>query len=140
MVKVFIDSSGWNAIVNSEAENHGKAREYFQNLLDSGTKIYTNILEVNDAINQLKKDCGPVLAQDFSKIIEEAVLKTNINMIWFTRRLKRNSLKQFFSMRETQIELNHCIIFEEIRRKKINVMFSFDDSLKIFGIPLMPQV
>ena len=99
MVKVFIDSSGWNAIVNSEAENHGKAREYFQNLLDSGTKIYTNILEVNDAINQLKKDCGPVLAQDFSKIIEEAVLKTNINMIWFTRRLQRNSLKQFFSMR-----------------------------------------
>ncbi len=140
MVKVFIDSSGWKAIANPESENHEKAREYFQNLLDSGTKIYTNILEVNDATNQLKKDCGPGLAQDFSKIIDEAILRTNINMIWLTRRLRRNSLKQFFSMGETQIELNHCIIFEEIQRKKINVIFSFDDSLKIFGIPLMPHV
>lgn len=140
MVKVFIDSSGWNTIVNSKKENHEQAKEYFQNLLDSRAKIYTNVLEINDAINQIKKDCGPNLAQEFSKILEDSVLKTHINMIWLTRRLRRNSLKQFFSMRESQIELNHCIIFEEIRRKKINVIFSFDNSLKIFGIPLMPQV
>jgi hypothetical protein len=98
------------------------------------------VLEVNKAIDQINRNCSPSLAQEFSKLIEESTLTTNIHMIWLTRRLRRSSLKQFFSMREPGIELSHCIIFEEMQRKKVNAIFSFDDILKVFGIPLMPQV
>ena len=139
MLKVFIDSSGWYALVNNQHLNHDLAKEYFQKLLTSNAKIYTSIPEVNSAISEIKKNCGLNSAFEFSRIIDEANLSSKLHVSWFTRRLRRSSLKQFFSIKNQEIELSHCTIFEDVRKKKINVIFSFDDSLRKFGIPLMPQ-
>ena len=138
MRKVFIDASGWFAIIQPTNINHYSAKEYFQNILDSGEKIYTNILEINEVITLIKKHCSVDKAAEFSKIIEEAVLSTDLHISWLSRRLRRNSLKHFFSMKSPGIEMRHCIIFEEVRKRKINYIFSFDQVLKSFGIPLMP--
>jgi hypothetical protein len=91
------------------------------------------------AISKIKQDCGLNVATDFSKLIDQSVLSTNLNVSWMTRRLHRAALKQFFSVKDPQIEIRQCLIFEEVKRKKINIIFSFDDALKSFGIPLMPQ-
>jgi predicted nucleic acid-binding protein len=139
MLKVFVDSSGWYALVNNQHLNHDLAREYFQKLLTSNAKLYTSIQEVNSAISEIKQNYGLNAALEFSRIIDEANLSSNLHVSWFSRRLRRASLKQFFSIRDQEIDLRHCTIFEDVRKKKINVIFSFDDSLRKFGIPLMPQ-
>lgn len=139
MLKVFVDSSGWYALVNNQHLNHDLAREYFQKLLTSNARLYTSIQEVNAAISEIKQNYGLNAALEFSRIIDEANLSSNLHVSWFSRRLRRASLKQFFSIRDQEIDLRHCTIFEDVRKKKINVIFSFDDSLRKFGIPLMPQ-
>lgn len=139
MLKVFVDSSGWYALINNQHLNHDLAREYFQKLLTSNAKLYTSIQEVNSAISEIKQNYGLNAALEFSRIIDEANLSSNLHVSWFSRRLRRASLKQFFSIRDQEIDLRHCTIFEDVRKKKINVIFSFDDSLRKFGIPLMPQ-
>lgn len=139
VIKVFIDSTGWYALVHREHEHHDAAKEYFQQILDSRTGLYSNITEITSAISKIKRNCGLDLATDFSKVIDQSILSTNLNVSWLTRRLQRAALKQFFSIKETQIEIRHCLIFEDIKKKKINIIFSFDDALKSFGIPLMPQ-
>jgi len=139
MIKVFVDSSGWYALVNYQHLNHDLAKDYFQQLLASNARLYSNIIEVNLAISNIKKNCGLHLALEFSRIIDEAILSAQLNVSWYTRRLRRSSLKQFFSIKDQEIDIRHCIIFEDVRKKKINFIFSFDDSLRKFGIPLMPQ-
>jgi predicted nucleic acid-binding protein len=139
MIKVFIDCSGWYALVNSNHQYHDLAKEYFQQLLDSRAKLYSNVEQLNSVITLIKKDCGLDLAVEFSHLIEDAVLATDLHLSWPTRRLRRNSLKLFFSIKETTMDLGHCYIFEEVKKKKINIIFSFDDALKTFAIPLMPQ-
>jgi len=139
VIKVFIDSTGWYALVQRDHEHHEEAKEYFQQNLDSRTRLYTNITEITSAISKIKQNCGLSLATDFSKLIDQSVLSTNLNVSWITRRLHRAALKQFFSIKDQNIEIRHCLIFEEVKKKKINIIFSFDDSLKSFGIPLMPQ-
>ena len=116
MLKVYIDSSGWYALINIQHLNHDLAKEYFQ-----------------------KQNCGLNSALEFSRIIDEANLSSHLNVSWLSRRLRRSSIKQFFSIKDQEIDLHHCLIFEDVRKKKINVIFSFDDSLRKFGIPLMPQ-
>jgi predicted nucleic acid-binding protein len=138
MMRVFIDSSAWYALVFSANKNHDTAKDYFLSLLESRARLYSTITEINQAIFLIKKECGLAMAMEFNKIIDEAALTGNIHVSWLTRRLRRNSLKHFFSFKETEIELRHCIIFEEIRKKRINIIFSFDTNLKIFGVPLMP--
>lgn len=139
VIKVFIDSTGWYVLVQREHEHHEAAKEYFQQIIDSRTRLYTNITEITLAISKIKQDCDLSVATDFSKLIDQSVLSTNLNVSWLTRRLHRAALKQFFSIKDSQIEIRHCLIFEEVKKKKINIIFSFDDALKSFGIPLMPQ-
>lgn len=139
MLKVYIDSSGWYALINSQHLNHDLAKEYFQKLLSTNAKLYTSIQEVNSAISQIKQNCGLNSALEFSRIIDEANLSSHLNVSWLSRRLRRSSIKQFFSIKDHEIDLHHCLIFEDVRKKKINVIFSFDDSLRKFGVPLMPQ-
>jgi predicted nucleic acid-binding protein len=139
MIKVFIDSTGWHALVNKEHQYHQRAKEYFQSLLDKNARLYTNILELNTAITEIKKEVDLAAAIDFNKIIDESSVSSNLNISWYTRRMRRAALKHFFSIKESGIEIKHCAIFEDVRKKKINFIFSFDDQLKKFGIPLMPQ-
>jgi predicted nucleic acid-binding protein len=138
MMRVFIDSSAWYALVYTGNSNHDAAKDYFLNLLESRARCYSTITEINQAIFLIKRDCGLSMAMEFNKIIDDAAMTANIHISWLTRRLRRNSLKHFFSFKETEIELRHCIIFEEIRKKRINIIFSFDTHLKVFGVPLMP--
>jgi predicted nucleic acid-binding protein len=139
MIKVFIDHSGWYALINANHQYHYQAKEYFRQLLDAHTRLYSSVEQINVAISQIKKECGLDLAHEFSHLIEDAVLSTNLRLSWPSRRLRRNSLKLFFSIKETMVNIHHCYIFEEVKKKKINIIFSFDDALKSFAIPLMPQ-
>ena len=67
MMKIFIDASGWYAIIDSNQENHEIAKDYFQQLLDTRVKLYSNILEINHVISDLKKKCNLNLAVEFLK-------------------------------------------------------------------------
>ena len=139
VIKVFIDSTGWYALIKRDHEHHEVAKEYFQQILDSRTQLYTNITEITSAISKIKQNCGLSVAIDFSKLIDQSILSTNLNFSWLTRRLHRAALKHFFTIKDPQIEIRHCLVFEDIKKKKINIIFSFDNALKSFGIPLMPQ-
>jgi len=140
MIKVFIESSAWCALIHARHPFHDQAKDYFQQILESRARLYSNIQEINSALSFIKKECGLEIAVEFSKLIEDAVLSTNLRLSWPTRRLRRSSLKLFFSIKESSVDIRHCYIFEEVRKKKINIIFSFDEALKTFAIPLMPQV
>ena len=58
MMKIFIDASGWYSIIDSNQENHEIAKDYFQQLLDTRVKLYSNILEINQVISFLKLILG----------------------------------------------------------------------------------
>jgi predicted nucleic acid-binding protein len=139
MIKVFIDGSGWYAILQPTHDYHDVAKEYFQQILDTRVKLYTNILELSSTISKTKGNCGLSVATDFYKIIDQSDLSSNLNVSWITRRQHRSALKLFFTIKDADIRVSHCLIFEEVRKKKINFIFSFDNTLKSFGIPLMPQ-
>ncbi len=140
MVKIFIDATGWHTMANKEHPFHQHAREYFQSLLDSNAKLYTNILELNLAITEIKRNCDLATSIEFSKIIDESSLSSNLNISWYTRRMRKATLRHFFTIKDPDIDIKHCAILEDVRKKKIDFIFSFDDHLKKFGIPLMPQV
>jgi predicted nucleic acid-binding protein len=94
MVKVFIDASGWAAIMDRKNDKNAIAREYFQQLLDKNARIYSHILEINQAIETIKKECSLNLATDFSKLIDEAIISANMHVSWHSRRLRRAALRQ----------------------------------------------
>lgn len=139
MNRVYVDSTAWIALIDQQDVNHALAVEYFQQSMEKRYRLYSNMSEINSAIDTIKERCGLHIAQEFNQIIDESIVSTNLQVGWVTRRLRRMSLKHYFSIQENGIRLNHCIIYSEVKRKRINFIFSFDDALKLFEIPMMPQ-
>ena len=105
MIKVFIDSSGWYALIQSKEPHYELAKDYFQQLLDSRANLYSNIVEVTVAISKIKKHIGLSVATDFSRLIDQSVMSNNLHVSWASRRLHRAALKQFFSIKDPDIEI-----------------------------------
>jgi predicted nucleic acid-binding protein len=136
----FIDATAWLAIIDKNHPNHEAAREYFSLMLEENAKLITNNVAIDQTLVQLKNDLGPDKARQFLNIIDESVLTINLRMDWISRRIRRNGLNQYLKSTDESLVLSHFLINETLKRKRADVVFSFDPALKRFGLPLMPQM
>ncbi len=135
---VFIDVSAWTAIVDGNDPNHAAATEYFQELLEKNAKMITNSAVLDQTLQEIKSKFGKQQAKKFLTIIDESVLTINLRMDWIARRVRRNALTRFLKD-DNGLQLLHYYIYETVNRKHVDIIFSFDQRLKSFGLPLMPQ-
>ncbi len=136
----FIDSSAWVAIVDPGAPNHKRATSYFTHLLESDAKLVTNNIVVDEALDQLKQRFDADLVTRFMKIIDESMLTINLRMDWISRRIRRAALNNFLRSNNKDLTLRYFYIKETLKRKKVDIIFSFDRTLEEFNIPVLPQV
>ncbi len=136
----FIDSSAWVAIVDPGAPNHQKATSYFTHLLESDAKLVTNNIVVDEALDQLKQRFDADFVTRFMKIIDESMLTINLRMDWISRRIRRAALNNFLRSNNKDLTLRYFYIKETLKRKKVDIIFSFDRTLEEFNIPVLPQV
>jgi len=135
----FIDSSAWTAIADKTDENHKAASEYFAKILESNSKLVTNNTAVDRALVQIKHQAGHKTAQKFMAVLDESILTVNLRSDWLSRRLRRNAVNLYLKSTHPGLRLEHYYIFETIKRKKVDILFTFDKELNFFGLPLMPQ-
>lgn len=138
IMTVFIDVSAWVAITDAADANHSVATEYFKELLEKNTKMICNNAVIDQALQEIKKRLGNDKAKQFLNIIDESVLTINLRMDWLARRVRRNALARYLKD-DKDLELIHYYIFETIDRKKVDIIFSFDQRLARFGLPIMPN-
>ncbi|HHM01728.1 MAG TPA: PIN domain-containing protein [Caldithrix abyssi] len=136
---VFIDTSAWLAILNPDDGSHEKARAYYAGLLERGARLFTNNIVLDETLDRLKREMGNKVAMEFMAIIDEGVLSLSIRLDWISRRVRRSAIEYLLSSRNDDLTLNHFYILETLRRKRIDIVFSFDRALRAFDFPIMPQ-
>ncbi len=136
---VFVDSSGWIAILDEKNTNYLSARKYFEKLLELNTRLVTNSIVVDETLLFLKQNYGNDFAKKFLDIIDESAMSINLRVDWISRRVRRNSLNSFLKSSNKTLHVKHFYIYESLKRKKVDIVFSYDQSLKYFDFPVMPQ-
>lgn len=136
---VFIDTSAWCALADKRDPNHDAARAYFSLLLQNGARMISSSLAIDEAASEMKARLGGDVVQRFLSIIDESVLTVNLKVDWASRRVRRSVLEHFLKNTDDNLRLRHFYIAESLKRKRVDILFSFDDLLKKFDIPLMPQ-
>ncbi|NOX90597.1 MAG: hypothetical protein GXO77_16450 [Calditrichaeota bacterium] len=136
----FIDSSAWIAIIDGQDPNHQKAKQFFEYLLERDAKLVTNNYIIDETLDELKRRFDVDLSLKFMKIIDEAMLTINLRMDWISRRIRRSALNNFLRSNNKDLKLKHFYIKESIKRKKVDIIFSFDQNLNEFNLPVMPQL
>ncbi len=135
----FLDATAWIAISDAKNANHKAACEYFSQMLEENAKLVTNNVVIDQTLGFLKKKHGAEKTRQFLNIIDESVLTINLRMDWISRRVRRNAINQYLKSADADLELSHFIINESVKRKRVDIIFSFDPALRRFGFPLMPQ-
>lgn len=135
----FIDGSAWIAITDQSNKDHEKAKEYFKSLLENDTKLVTNNIAIDEGITWLKDNMSAEAARKFLNTLDESILTVNLRMDWISRRVRRAGLNNYLKSKHLDLNLKHFLIHESIKRKRVDILFSFDHKFKVFGIPLMPQ-
>jgi predicted nucleic acid-binding protein len=136
----FIDADAWLAIVDRNDENHARARTFFEYLLERDIKLVSNNYVIDKTLDELKNRFDEDMAAKFMKIIEEAVITINLRLDWISKRIRRTAINNFLRSTHSELTLYHFYIKETIKRKKVDIIFSFDQRLAEFGIPVMSQV
>ena len=135
----FIDGSAWIAITDQSNDNHENAKEYFKSLLENNTKLVTNNIAIDEAITWLRENMSAQAARKFLDTLDESILTVNLRMDWIVRRVRRAGLNNYLKSKDADLSLKHFLIHESIKRKRVDILFSFDHKYRVFGIPLMPQ-
>lgn len=135
----FVDSSAWLAVIESNNPMHEIASSYLQQLLEDNAKLYTNNIVIDTVLQTIKAKKSGEKARRFLNIIDESVLTINLRIDWISRRIRRNGINQYLKSSEKSLTLDHFYIQETLKRKRVDIIFSFDESLLCFGLPLMPQ-
>ncbi len=136
---VFIDKSAWIAILDKNNPDYKQSRNYFETLLSQNSRIVTNNCCIDQTVSFLKALTDNELAKKFLLIIDESVLSITLRIDWISRRVRRNALENFLKSSNPELTLNHFYIYETLKRKKVDFIFSYDKSLKNFNFPVMPQ-
>jgi uncharacterized protein len=135
----FIDGNAWIAITDKKNEYHEQSIAYFKTLLGNNTKLVTNNIAMDEALVWLKSNMGAEAAKAFLNTIDESILTVNLRMDWISRRVRRAGLNNFLKSKDSDLKLKHFLIHETIKRKRVDIIFTFDQKFKVFGIPLTPQ-
>jgi len=136
---VFLDSSAWLAVVDPDDPNHEKAREYFRLMLERGARAITNNIVIDQTLQTLRSKFGTDLSRRFLEIIDESTLSVNLRVDWISRRVRRSVIQQFLKSSKNELTLDHFYIYESLKRKKADFVFSFDPAVKHFKYPVIPQ-
>ncbi len=140
IMTTFIDTSAWLAIVDANNPEHLRAKRYFEYLLERDAKLVTNNIVIDETLDALKQIQGVELSAKFNQIMEEALLTIKLRMDWISRRVRRNAINNFLRSTNPSLHMRHFFIKETLKRKKVDIIFSFDEALSEFNLPLMPQV
>jgi hypothetical protein len=136
---VFIDKTAWIAILDKNNPNYELSRTYFQTLLSQNTRLVTNNYCIDETVVFLRSTFGNDLAKKFLLIIDESVLSINLRIDWISRRIRRNALDNYLKSSNPDLLLRHFYIYESLKRKRVDFIFSYSTNLKSFNFPVMPQ-
>ena len=134
-MRLFIDDTGWNAIVT---EPHSNIRQFFEEALNNGYKLYSSNIAVGNATTDIQKKLGAEAALEFLRTIEDAYITLNLRVLWIGRRTQRDALRLFEKHRDIPLryfDFAHVILMQ---RRNIHAILSTNSTFEKLGITVLP--
>jgi predicted nucleic acid-binding protein len=129
---VFVDTSGWFALVDRDERRHEQVKALF---LRHRTELTTTNLVVHETLTLLRYRLGWEAARSFG----EAVRRTRM-----TRQVAVTPVDEdqgwaiFLRYRDHRLSFTDCTSFAVMRRLKLDVAVTLDDDFRSFGLTCMP--
>ena len=130
---IFIDTSAFYAVFDSDDENHLKARRIWNELLSDEHTIVTSNYVLVEAFALIQHRLG----LDAVRVFQEDVLPL-ISIEWVTEAAHRSGVSALLAASRRKLSLVDCVSFDLMRALGIKTVFAFDPHFAEQGFKRIP--
>ena len=133
-MKVFVDTSGFKAIVDPEDDFHQQAVEIWQKLKDKEAKLITSNYILDETFTLLRARCGLQTAIEFKKVLAESQKSLTIYRVTVS---DESDAWGWFNKKWSRLSFTDCVSFAMMERLEIEKAVSFDQHFSRAGFELV---
>lgn len=137
-MRLFIDTSAFIAIEDTDDENHNPALEYREKIRDGETpfvRLYTSNYIIDESLTLLRMKCGHEVAVAFRETTQASKL---INILWVDEATEKNAWEIFKKNSDKDFSFTDCTSFALMKREAIRTAFTFDKHFSQYGLKVVP--
>jgi uncharacterized protein len=134
--RVFVDSSVYLALLDTDDEHHSEARETLQELAHARYRQFTTNVLLIESHALILSVLGRTQAAQFLKDMEES----NTVVIRARASDEERAKHILFQYTDKDFSFADCVSFAVMERLAIRLAFSFDRDFAQYGFTVLPQL
>lgn len=132
-MRVFIDTSGFYALLDKDDDSHQEAKEAWADLLNEESTFVTSNYVLVETFALLQHRLGMEAVRRFQSDILPLV-----NIEFVDSDMHRSGVSGLFSASRRNLSLVDCVSFEAMRTLEIRTAFVFDPHFEEQGFDVLP--
>jgi uncharacterized protein len=132
---VFVDTSGWYAVIDRRDGHHRRAQAVIRDLLKAGRRLVTTDYVVDEACTLAKARAGAVAATRLLDLLHES---RAVEWEWIGSERFARAESRFRKQADQAFSFTDCTSFEVMRERSLQSALTTDEHFRIAGFePLL---
>lgn len=133
--RIFLDTSGWLAAINSRDSRHRDVVESYDDLLAKGTHFVTTSLVVSEMHALIVRERG---AKAGCNLLDAVYTDPRYGVAAVDRGLESAATDRWLRRFEQRFSLTDAVSFEIMRTERIGEALALDHNFEVAGYKLIP--
>lgn len=138
MKSVFIDTSGWIALLSRDDRMHEQALARYDDMVQTGSRLFTNNYVVDETATLLRYRLGLSTALDFHQMLWNAVDARRLRVVWVDEKSESEAWSLLDQYRDVRLSLTDAACAVTARKARINEVFGCDSDFEAMGFIVVP--
>ena len=134
-MSVFVDTSGFYAVLDADDEMHEPASKAWADMLEKGVDLHSTNYILVETIALLQNRIGMESVQVFTADILPVV-----NVFWVDEIIHSSAHHAMLVAARRHLSLVDCVSFEAMRRLHLTEAFCFDPHFSEQGFKVVPEL
>jgi predicted nucleic acid-binding protein len=135
---VFVDTSGWIALLSHDDRLHGRALSRYDELTRDGSRLVTNNYVVDETATRLRYGLGLAAALDFRRMLLAAVATRRLRIAWIDERSEAEAWRLLEQYHDVKLSLTDAACAVTARAARVIEVFGCDSDFEALGFVVLP--
>jgi predicted nucleic acid-binding protein len=136
--RFFVDTSAWIAIIYTGDKYHAAAVDYYRDLRNRRSRLYTSDAVLSETLTRLRYDRGHAVAMTFYQQIEETIVAGRLAVLHVSEEIWQAGLDIFRKYDDQVFSFTDCTSFALCQTHHLSHAFAFDHHFFFFGVVVEP--
>lgn len=138
MSSIFVDTSGWIALLSANDRIHPAAVDRYNELSKEGARLFTNNYVIDETATRLRYGLGLHAALDFHAMTLAAVSSGRLRLLWVDEKTESEAWRILQQYGDVKLSLTDAACAASARSARATEIFGCDSDFEALGFVVRP--